>query len=101
MDPHKSEEIQAYAKWLTRACQEAGLDAAQYGAEILIQGASGHLSERIICGSDELGETRWFWSWGRPITDLHDSSRVLTPDDVDELVEAISKVVSLPLRRQR
>ncbi len=94
---HTSEDIKAYAKWLTQACQEAGLDAAQYGAEILIQGASHHLSERITCAPDERGRLAWFWSWGRPIADLHDPARTLTPDDVDDLVAAIRNVVTPPV----
>lgn len=93
-----SEELRAYAKWLTQACQAAGLDAAQYGAEILVQGASNHLSERVVCRADERGDLRWFWSWGKPIADLRDATRILEPDDVDDLVLAIGNVVAIEVR---
>lgn len=88
----------AYAKWLTQACQAAGLDAAQYGAEILVQGTINHLSERIVCHADECGDLRWFWSWGKPIVDLRDPARILRPDDVEDLVVAIGNVVAIEVR---
>ena len=90
-----SEKVRGYAKWLTQACQAAGLNAAQYGAEIVVQGASNHLSERIVCHADECGDLRWFWSWGKRIADLRDPGRILRPDDVDDLVAAISNVVAI------
>ena len=92
------EEVRAYASWLTQACQAAGLDAARYGAEILVQGTSNHISERIVCHADERGDLRWFWSWGRPIADLHDAARVLAPDDIDDLVAAIKNVVAIEVK---
>ncbi|MCO5967512.1 hypothetical protein [Actinoallomurus soli] len=73
--------------------------AEQYGAEILIHGASNHLSERIACRPDTQGDLRWHWSWGVPIGRIDDSDRLLDVDDVQELVRSISKVVCVPLRR--
>jgi hypothetical protein len=93
-----SEDVRVYAKWLTQACLAAGLDAAQYGAEILVQGTSNHLSERIVCHADERGDLRWFWSWGRPIADLRDPARILGPDEIDDLVAAIRNVVAIEVK---
>lgn len=93
-----SEEVRAHAKSLAQACRAAGLDAAQYGAEILVQGVSNHLSERVVCHADECGDLRWFWSWGKPIADLRDATRILAPDDVDDLVLAIRNVVAIEVR---
>jgi hypothetical protein len=83
---------------LTQACQAAGLDAEQYGAEILIRGTSHHLSERIVCKTDAKGRLRWHWSWGASIGHLNDSSQLLDPDDIGELVRSIRNVVTVPLR---
>jgi hypothetical protein len=99
--PYTAEDIYAYAKWLTQECQAAGLRAEQYGAEILVHGASNHLSERISCGPDYRGDLRWHWSWGVPIGRLDDSSRLLAVDDITELLRVISKVVCVPLRPGR
>ncbi|GAA0315955.1 hypothetical protein NE235_28475 [Actinoallomurus spadix] len=99
MEPYTTEDIFAYAKWLTQECRSAGLNAEQYGAEILIHGASNHLSERIICRPDDRNDLRWHWSWGVPIGRLDDSARLLAVDEVEELVRVISKVVCVPLRR--
>lgn len=93
-----SEDVRAYARWLAQECRAAGLDAAQYGAEILVQGMSNHLSERIVCHADERGDLRWFWSWGKPIADLRDPARLLGPDDVGDLVVAIRNVVAIDVR---
>ncbi|WP_433175398.1 hypothetical protein [Actinoallomurus sp. CA-150999] len=98
MEPYTTEDIYAYAKWLTQECQAAGLNAEQYGAEIFIHGASNHLSERIICKPDEQNHPRWHWSWGVPIARLNDSSQLLAVDDIEELIHSISKVVCVPLR---
>ncbi|MCO5997265.1 hypothetical protein [Actinoallomurus rhizosphaericola] len=98
MNRYTSEDIRAYAKWLTQECQAAGLRAEQYGAEIFIHGASNHLSERIACRPDAQGDLRWHWSWGVPIGRVDDSARLLDVDDVQELVRSISKVVCVPLR---
>lgn len=95
---YTSEDIHAYAKWLARACQEAGLDAEQRGAHIVVRGATGHLDETITCGPDERGQLRWRWSWGAPICRPGDADRPLGADDVDELVRSIGKVVAVPIR---
>lgn len=100
MPSRPNEEIYAFAKWLTQACRHAGLRAEQYGSMIRINGVSNHLSEEITCHADEAGALRWWWSWGQAIADLHDAERILTPDDVDDLVQAIGNVVSAPLRPQ-
>ncbi|WP_460351386.1 hypothetical protein [Actinoallomurus acanthiterrae] len=76
---------------MTQACQAAGLDAEQYGAEVFIRGASSHLSERIVCKPDDHGRVRWHWSGGMPIGRLNDSSQLLGLDDVDELIQSISR----------
>ncbi|GAA4624550.1 hypothetical protein GCM10023196_025140 [Actinoallomurus vinaceus] len=99
MNRYTSEDIRAYAKWLTQECLAAGLSAEEYGAEIFIHGASNHLSERIICKLDDQGHLRWHWSWGVPIGRLNDSSQLLSVDDIQELIRSISKVVCVPLRR--
>ncbi|MEV5705567.1 hypothetical protein [Actinoallomurus sp. NPDC052274] len=99
MKPYTAEDIYAYAKWLTQECQAAGLNAEQYGAEILIHGANNHLSERIICRPDDQNHIRWHWSWGVPIGHVNDSARLLAVDDIEELIRVISKVVCVPLRR--
>lgn len=99
MKPYTPDDIFAYAKWLTQKCQAAGLNAEQYGAEILIHGVSDHLSERIICKLDDQNEPRWYWSWGVPIGHLNDSSQLLTVDDIGDLLRVISKVICVPLRR--
>lgn len=98
MKPYTSADIHAYAKWLTQACQESGLDAEQYGGEVFIRGISHHLSERVVCGPDTEGVLRWCWSWGRPVGHPAEPSRPLSADDVDELVRAIRKVVIGPDR---
>lgn len=98
MTTQDAADVRAYAKWLTQACQAAGLDAAHYGAEVLVQGRSNHLSERVVCHADACGDLRWFWSWGKPIADLRDPARVLRPDDVDDLVLAIRNVVSIEVK---
>jgi hypothetical protein len=98
MKPYTSEDIRGYAKWLTQACQAAGLDAEQYGAEILVRGANNHLNERVTCKPDAQGRLRWYWSWGVPIGRLDDSARLLGADDIEELVRSIRNVVSVPLR---
>ncbi len=95
MAPHTSRDIDAYAKWLTQACQAAGLNAEHHGETVLVIAADHHLSERVTCAPDENGDLRWRWSWGSPITALRDRTRVLTPDDVDELVAAIAGVVAI------
>ncbi|MEV0405635.1 hypothetical protein [Actinoallomurus sp. NPDC050550] len=99
MESYTTEDIYAYAKWLTQECQAAELRAEQYGAEIFIHRASNHLSERIICRPDEENHLRWHWSWGIPIGRLNDSARLLAVDDIEELIRVISKVVCVPLRR--
>jgi hypothetical protein len=98
MRPYTAEDIRAYAKWLTQACQAAGLQAEQYGAEILVRGTSSHLNERIVCEPDPQGRLRWHWSWGVPIGRLDDSSRLLDVDDTEELVRSLKNVVAGPLR---
>lgn len=98
MKPHRSEDIFAYAKWLTQECQAAGLDAEQYGAEVLIRGASHHLSERVTCKPDDAGRLGWYWSWGAPIQPLSDATRRLGVDEVGDLVRMIANVVAVPLR---
>ncbi|GAA4629934.1 hypothetical protein GCM10023196_053280 [Actinoallomurus vinaceus] len=100
MRPHTSEEISAFAKWLTQACQEAGMRAEQYGAKVRIIASCHFLTEEVECRSDDAGNLRWWWSWGKPITDSHDSARILTPDEVDDLVDAIAHVVAVPIRRR-
>lgn len=100
MIPHTSEEIRAFAKWLTQACQQAGLSAEQYGAKVRINGSSNFLTEEVECRPDDGGNLRWWWSWGKPVADRHDSDRILTPDDVDHLIEAIRHVVIIPLKSQ-
>ncbi|MCO6010756.1 hypothetical protein NE236_37935 [Actinoallomurus purpureus] len=99
MRPHTSEEISAFAKWLTQACQEAGLRAEQYGSKVRIIASCHFLTEEVECRPDDAGALRWWWSWGKPIADRHDSARILTPDEVDDLVEAIVQVVAIPLKR--
>jgi hypothetical protein len=98
MAEHTAEEISAYAKWLTQACQVAGLDAEQYGETVLVIAEHHHLSEQVTCRPDENGALRWHWSWGKPITHLCDGTRILTPDEVDDLVAAIKKVVGIQVR---
>lgn len=95
----RSEEIRAYARWLTQACQQAGLNAEQYGRTVLVMASDHHLSERVTCGPDDQGRLRWWWSWGRPIADLRDPGRSLTADDVDDLVTAIAHVVRIEVPR--
>ncbi len=97
-NPYTAEQVHAYAKWLTQACQAAGLRAEQHGRTVLVVAADHHLSERVACEPDGDGELRWWWSWGRPITDLRDPARTLTPDDVDDLVAAIANVVRIEVR---
>ncbi|GAB3969550.1 hypothetical protein GCM10029978_041060 [Actinoallomurus acanthiterrae] len=99
MEDQTTEKIRAYAKWLTQACRMAGLDAEQYGESVWIIAEDHRLSEQVTCGPDENGALRWLWSWGRPITHLRDRTRILTPDEVDELVAAIKNVVSIQERR--
>ncbi len=99
MTSHTSAEIRAYARWLTQECQAAGLNAEHHGETVLVIAADHHLSERVRCAEDGDGELRWWWSWGARITDLRDPARVLTPDDVADLVAAIRDVVSLPAAR--
>lgn len=101
MKPHTSDDIHGYARWLTQACQAAGLDAEQYGAEILVRGATSHLSERITCRPDERGELAWHWSWGVAIGRPEDPTRPLGVEDVEELVRSIGRVVGVPLRKPR
>lgn len=98
MKPYTSDDILAYAKWLTQECQAAGLDAEQYGAEVLVRGAGHHLSERVTCKPDDEGRLGWYWSWGAPIRPLHDPARRLDADEVGDLVRAIAGVVAVPLR---
>lgn len=98
MKPYTSEDIRGYAKWLTQECRTAGLDAEQYGAEILVRGTSNHLNERISCKPDAHGHIRWRWSWGVPIGHLNDSAQLLGVDDVEELVRSIKNVVAIPHR---
>src|SRR5947209_4795162 len=100
MEEHTAEKISAYARWLTQACQVAGLDAEQYGRTVLIIAADHHLSEQVTCRPDENGVLRWYWSWGKPITHLRDGTRILTTDEVDDLVAAIKNVVSIQVRRR-
>jgi hypothetical protein len=100
MRPHTSEEISAFAKWLTHACQEAGLTAEQYGAKVRIIAGCHFLTEEVECRPDGDGDLRWWWSWGKPIADRNDAARLLTPDEVDELVAAIRRVVTIPIRRR-
>ncbi|MCO6005201.1 hypothetical protein NE236_09410 [Actinoallomurus purpureus] len=100
MVEHTTEEIHAYAKWLTQACQMAGLDAELHGHTVLIIAEDHHLSEQVTCRPDESGALRWYWSWGKPIAHLRDTTRILTPDEVDDLVAAIKNVVSIPIRRR-
>jgi hypothetical protein len=97
MTPETSEEVRAFARWLTQACQAAGLRAEQYGARVRILGTSHFLTEDVECRPDDDGNLRWWWSWGKPITDRYDDHRILTPDDVDDLVEAVARVVSIPV----
>lgn len=98
MTEHTHEKMYAYAKWLTQACQAAGLNAEQRGRTVLVIADDHHLSEQVSCQPDEQDALRWHWSWGKPITDLRDATRILTPDDVDELVAAIKNVVSIQVR---
>lgn len=98
MKPYRSDDIVAYATWLTQECQAAGLDAEQYGAEVLVRGASHHLSERVACRPDDEGRLGWYWSWGAPIRPPADASRRLDVDDVGDLVRTIANVVAVPLR---
>ncbi|GAA4614725.1 hypothetical protein GCM10023195_64420 [Actinoallomurus liliacearum] len=100
MRPYTSEEISAFAKWLTQACQEVGLTAEQYGAKVRIIAQSHFLTEEVECRPDGDGNLRWWWSWGKPIAARNDSARVLTPDEVDDLVDVIRQVVTLPIRRR-
>ncbi|GAA4609796.1 hypothetical protein GCM10023195_39780 [Actinoallomurus liliacearum] len=100
MEEHKAEQIYAYAKWLTQACQLAGLNAELYGHTVLIIAADHHLSEQVTCRPDEDGALRWYWSWGKPISHLRDGNRILTADEVDDLVTAIKNVVSIQVRRR-
>lgn len=100
MEEHTAEQISAYARWLTQACQEAGLDAEQYGRTVLIIAADHHLSEQVTCRADDKGVLRWYWSWEKPIAHLRDATRILTADDVDDLVAAIKNVVSIQVRRR-
>ncbi|MCO5998237.1 hypothetical protein [Actinoallomurus rhizosphaericola] len=95
-----AEEISAYARWLTQACQEAGLDAEQYGRTVLIIATDHFLSEQVTCQVDENGVLRRYWSWGKPIAHLRDATRILTTDEVDDLVAAIKNVVSIQIRRR-
>jgi hypothetical protein len=99
MKPFTSEDIRGYARGLTQACQAAGLDAAQYGAEILVRGTYSHLDEKITCRPDAQEQLRWHWFWGMPIGSLDDSSQPLGVEDIDELVRSIKNVVTVPLRR--
>jgi hypothetical protein len=100
MRPHTTEEICAFAKWLAQACQEAGLTAEQYGSKVRIIAQCHFLTEEVECRPDGDGILRWWWSWGKPITDPRDSARVLTADQVDHLVAAIRRVVTIPVRRR-
>ena len=94
-------------KWLTRACRQAGLDAEQRGAQILVRGANRHLDETITCEPDERGELGWRWSWRAPICRPGgtgrpgDAGRPLGADDVDELVRSIAKVIGVPIREDK
>ena len=99
MTSYTSAEIHAYARWLTQECQAAGLNAEHHGDTVLVIAADHHLSERVRCAEDDDGMLRWRWSWGNPVTDLRDPARVLTADDVTDLVAAIRNVVSLPAPR--
>jgi hypothetical protein len=99
MRTYTSEDIRGYARWLTQACQAAGLNAEQYGAEVLIQGTCSHLNERVTCRPDTQGQLRWFWSWGMPIGLIDDSSQALSVENIDELVRAIKNVVTVSLPR--
>ncbi|WP_345433727.1 hypothetical protein [Actinoallomurus vinaceus] len=74
--------------------------AEQYGAKVRIIASCHFLTEEVECRSDDAGNLRWWWSWGKPITDSHDSARILTPDEVDDLVDAIAHVVAVPIRRR-
>lgn len=98
MAPHTSRDVHAYARWLTQECRAAGLNAEHHGETVLVVAADHHLSERITCGPDEYGDLRWRWSWGTPITAPCDRTHVLKPDDVDELVAAIARVVAIEVR---
>ncbi|GAA4627750.1 hypothetical protein GCM10023196_041240 [Actinoallomurus vinaceus] len=100
MEYQTTEKICAYAKWLTQACRVAGLDAEQYGGTVWVIADDHRLSEQVTCQLDENGTLRWLWSWGRPITHLRDMTRILTPDEVDELVAAIKNVVSIQVPRR-
>jgi hypothetical protein len=99
MTSHTSAEIHAYAKWLAQECRAAGLNAEHHGDTVLVIAADHHLSERVRCRADAEGALKWWWSWDRPITDLRDPARELTPDDVTDLVAAIRNVVALPVPR--
>lgn len=100
MRPYTSEEMSAFAKWLTQACQEAGLTAEQYGTRVRIIAQCHFLTEEVECRPDADGNLRFWWSWGKPIADRHDHTRLLTADEVDDLVAAIRHVVTIPLRRR-
>jgi hypothetical protein len=100
MRRHTSEEISAFAKWLTQACKETGLTAGQYRAKVRIIASCHFLTEEVECRPDDDGDLRWWWSWGKPIADRHDSTRILTSDEVDHLVAAIRHVVTIPIRRR-
>lgn len=99
MTSHTSADVHAYAKWLAQECRAVGLNAEHHGDTVLVIAADHHLSERVRCAEDHAGDLRWWWSWGSPVTDLRDAARVLTPDDVAELVAAITNVVALPVPR--
>ena len=101
MMPHTSEEIHAFAKWLTQACQQAGLSAEQYGQKVRIAGHSHFLTEEVECRPDGDGVLRWWWSWGQPVAGRNDPGSLLTADDVDDAVDAIRRVVAVPVSPER
>lgn len=84
-----SDDARAYGKWLTMACQEAGLSAEQYGDEVIVHapGTSHFLAETIRIAPGEDGGLQWWWSWGKPFCPA---------DDVATAVRVIKHVVSVP-----
>ena len=95
MTMNAADDVHELAGKLTRACQEAGLDAQQYGPTrvyVHAPGTSNHLAEIVTAKPDENERLFWWWSWDEPICGA---------EEIEKAVQIIKHVVSVPLRPQR
>ena len=89
-----TEDVHELADRLVKACQAAGLEAEQQSPTrvyVHAPNTSNHLAEIVTAKLDSTERLFWWWSWDKPICEA---------TEIDEAVQLIKKVVSVPLNPQ-